>query len=73
LLQPGQWNKFAVTIDAEGRLRIPHIGEITAAGRTVSNLEETIAATLKQGSLMTNPQVDVSAEYVPAGAVALER
>lgn len=45
-------------LDMRGRMNLPLIGRITAAGRTVEQLENDIAAQL--GKFVKNPQVSIS-------------
>jgi polysaccharide export outer membrane protein len=49
------------SVDADGRIRLPLIGEIAAAGRTARELEDLIEARYRDG-LLHDPQVKVSVE-----------
>jgi polysaccharide biosynthesis/export protein len=54
---PRNWAVFPRRIDAAGRIRVPEIGEFTAAGRTVEELEQDIIDALRE--LVAEPQVNV--------------
>ena len=48
------------TIDAEGILQMPVIGDIVAKGKTRSELAQEIADKIKQGGYITDPEVNIS-------------
>ncbi len=60
------WNeaqfKQSVPVRPDGKISLPLIGEVTAAGRTPVQLEDDIAA--KLGAYITNPDVTVIVEQI---------
>lgn len=60
LITPGEPEVFARTIDQTGNVRLPEVGEIAAAGRTVEELQQAIE--LAAGRIIANPVVTVSVE-----------
>lgn len=44
-------------VDERGRIFVPYVGEVAAAGRTINDLRESIRAQLAEKTL--NPQVDI--------------
>lgn len=60
LITPGQPESFIRTIDQTGNVRLPEVGEIAAAGRTVEELQ--LAIEIAAGRIVTNPVVTVSVQ-----------
>lgn len=60
-----------VTVDASGRITMPLIGDVLAAGRTANQLSADIAAQLSKGYLQ-NPQVSVTVESSANQKVTVE-
>jgi len=50
-------------IDSDGFINLPHVGRVKAAGKTQSELQQTIQAAYRAGGLYTNPIVTVNATY----------
>lgn len=48
-------------IDSDGFINLPHVGRVRAAGKTQSDLQQTIQAAYRAGGLYTNPTVTVNA------------
>lgn len=55
-----QLTRGAIIVDADGTFDFPHIGRVAAGGKTVRQIEDEIAARLKKGELLVNPQVTVT-------------
>ncbi len=54
------------TVGADGNISFPLIGNVQAAGLTVTQLSDDIAQSLKQGQIISQPSVSVQvAEYRP--------
>ena len=68
LLQITVWNSAQLsgghTVRPDGRISIPLIGEVVAAGKTPLELEAEITEKLKSGNLIRNPSVAVSVTQV---------
>jgi len=60
-----------VEVDASGRITMPLIGDVLAAGRTANQLSADIAAQLTKGFLQ-NPQVSVTVESSANQKVTVE-
>ncbi len=48
-------------LDASGAIRLPYVGEVQAAGRTIQDLEDAIVQRLEE-QVMENPRVSVTLE-----------
>jgi hypothetical protein len=58
LFQPNEWTQLTRTIDSDGLLRVPEIGDIRATGLNRRELEEQVIKALSE-RVMKNPKVQV--------------
>jgi protein involved in polysaccharide export with SLBB domain len=65
LMHPNMWEQVTRTIEADGALRLPVIGEFHAAGKTPRALEEEVRQKAK--NIIQDPQVSVYAEMLTTG------
>lgn len=76
LLNISVWNSPPLTgghtVRPDGRITIPLIGEVEAAGKTPMQLEQEIADKLKNGHIILNPSVAVSVTQVNSKKYYLE-
>jgi polysaccharide biosynthesis/export protein len=62
LLTPGQPYGANLEVDATGEIRLPDVGSIKITGLTETEIEQEIAARLKEGGLLPRPAVQVSTQ-----------
>jgi len=62
LIDPGRPFQAALEISTTGEIRIPQLGTVRAAGLTERELEQEIAARLKEANLLPRPIVTVFAQ-----------
>jgi RNA polymerase sigma factor (sigma-70 family) len=59
IVQSNETTKLEERIDARGRINLPFIGEVEAAGQTAEQLTQTIRDALKNKNLIADPRVEI--------------
>lgn len=69
---PGEWYRARRVVEADGTIRLPIVGAVSAAGGDVAAVEETLRTALAERGIVRDPVVTVSTpvDAVPAGSVA---
>lgn len=62
LYQANEWAKFQRTVDGDGLIKIPEVGEIGVVGMKRRDLEQSIVNELSS-KIMKDPKVDVEIEF----------